>query len=192
MAADRSHEINRLLTVYPTVVEGRGAVYVSAPITTGRLLYRKRATRGSEATAPTAPELRAQIVEANLDRVKPLVRAARERFGTVIDPSGLRELEGWSQSDYHAFWAEVIARFVVTVVFADGWEYSNGCAFEFLTAHRTGARMLRADFSPLSIEDGRRMIQAAIAELRADGVSTDFLEQVQLTLAGDAARSATR
>jgi hypothetical protein len=72
----------------------------------------------------------------------------------------------------------VIERYAGTVVFADGWEYSSGCAWEFLTAVRVGARLLREDLEPLTIEEGERLIRDAIAALDADGVlSTEPLRQ---------------
>jgi hypothetical protein len=119
------------------------------------------------------------VVQWNRARVKPIVRAVRERgHRVVIDPTTVHDVPGWRQDDYHAFWGRVIEQYAGTVVFADGWEYSSGCAREFLTALRVGARLLREDLRPLAIEEGERLIRDAIAALDSDGVlSTEPLRE---------------
>jgi hypothetical protein len=156
------------------LVEDRGAVYVSTPITTGQRFVEWRRGSGA-ALAPSGDHYRRehdrQVVQRNREHAKPIVRAVRERgWGIVIDPTSVHDVPGWQQRDYHAFWAQVIERYAGTVVFADGWEYSSGGAWEFLTAVRTGARLLREDLEPLTVEEGERLIKDAIVALEADGV----------------------
>jgi hypothetical protein len=172
---DVAAAVTRLVfEVLDGVVEGRGAVYVSTPITTGRRFVEWRRGPGA-ALAPSQDhywrEHDRQVVQRNREQAKPVVRAVRERgWGVVIDPTTVHDVPGWEQPDYHAFWARVIERYAGTVVFADGWEYSSGGAWEFLVAVRTGARLLRQDLEPLTVAEGARLINDAIVSLGADGV----------------------
>ncbi len=180
---DSEAAVTRLVfEVLDGIIEDRGAVYVSTPITTGRRFVEWRRGAGA-ALAPSEHRYRQEhdrdVVRRNREHVKPIVRAVRERgWGVVIDPTTVHDVPGWGQRDYHAFWARVIERYAGTVVFADGWEYSSGCAQEFLSAVRVGARLLREDLEPLTIEEGERLIRSAIAALDADGVlSTESLRE---------------
>jgi hypothetical protein len=183
---DPGAAVTRLVfEVLDGIVEDRGAVYVSTPITTGRRFVEWRRGPGA-ALAPSEHQYRHEhdrhVVRRNREHVKPIVRVLRaHNWGVVIDPTTVHDVPGWRQRDYHAFWARVIERYAGAVVFADGWEYSSGCAREFLTAVRVGARLLREDLEPLTIEEGERLIRDAIAALDADGVlSTEPLREALL------------
>jgi hypothetical protein len=180
---DAGAAVTRLVfEVLDGVVEDRAAAYVSTPITTGRRFVEWRRGPGA-ALAPSEDRYRREhdrhVVQRNREHAKPIVRAVRERgWEVVIDPTTVHDVPGWQQRDYHAFWARVIERYAGTVVFADGWEYSSGGTWEFLTAVRTGARLLREDLEPLTVEDGERLIRDAITALDADGVlSTEPLRE---------------
>jgi hypothetical protein len=176
-------------------IDGRVAVYVSAPITTGRRFVDWRLGPGADlspADEEYARQHRQQVVVPNCVHVKPLVARCRQRFGgVVIDPTALDDVTGWTQRDYHRFWALVIERFAATTVFVDGWEFSRGCTLEFVEALRTGSRMLREDLSPLRPEDGVRLIERAAAitsrnQLTAEAAELiDSLERLRHTLAGE-------
>ena len=75
-------------------------------------------------------------------------------------------------------WAHVIQRLARAVVFVDGWEWSNGCAFEFLIAQRTGKPCTDEHLRPVSATTGKEMVECAIQEIGQAGESTEFLECV--------------
>lgn len=157
--------------------ERRSAVYVSTPITTGPLFaewYLRQADVGS---TDYAARLREQIIAPNLERARPLVLACRDRFQgrLVIDPTGLPDVPGWSQYDYHEFWTRLIDRCIGVVVFAPGWEYSNGCALEFAAACNAGAELLSSTFRPLAVQEGARMLERAARKLAAVGADDSAL-----------------
>jgi hypothetical protein len=152
----------------------RDAVYVSTPITTGRQFvawWQDRGCRLPEDDPGYQAEF-GQVVADNIAAVRPLIeRVERDLAGRpVIDPTRLGPIAGWQQSDYHAFWVRVIHRYVRTVVFADGWEYSSGCSLEFAAAVADGLQTLDAELRPLSREAGQARLLAAATELDQAGL----------------------
>jgi hypothetical protein len=101
----------------------------------------------------------------------------------VIDPTALPEQLDWEQPEYLIFWGSVIERFVGTVVFADGWEHSNGCTYEFLVSCKTGARTLDSSLQPLDPVKALAMMSAAITQAKTWGLPVAFRESVARTLA---------
>ena len=119
------------------------------------------------------------MIEPNRAMVRAIVEHLRaDLCRVVIDPTSFPDREGWTQPDYHAFWAAVIERFAGTVVFADGWQYSNGCSYEFLIAQTTGVETLDQRRCPLGREQGAAMIRAAVADMRRHNAPTAFLDAV--------------
>lgn len=154
-------------------VEDRQAVYVSVPITTGRRFVDWRRGPGAglaDDSSEYQRQLRAHVIEPNVQAAAPIVRALRERSdGVVIDPTAVDDVPGWEQSDYHDLWARVIERYASTVVFASGWEFSTGCVHELATALRVGAAILDQDLLPMPPETAARRVRRALDDI-ADGV----------------------
>lgn len=178
-------DIEKLLEVFASVAEGREAVYVSSPLTTGRLRsewHRSRDTSDEE-DSRDPEELRRHVLDPNRANARRFVRDLRQHLGrVVIDPLGLKDIPGWTQDDYRAFWSRVIEHYAGSVVFRAGWEYSSGCSFEFLAAVQGGAELLDENLKPLPVEEGRRLLQAAIQDNRSQGHPTSFLESVLAAL----------
>ncbi len=182
--AEHPREIKILSEAFACVVAGRTALYVSSPLTTGR-----RASEWhlrSERTAPTrsdADDFRRRVIEPNRQQAAAYVRDLRERTKrVVIDPTALEDMPRWTQADYQVFWGQVIQRYAEAVVFRNGWQYSSGCAYEFLVSHTSGGRLLREDLTPLTLEEGLSLIGRAIQEARMRGASGEFLQQVREAL----------
>jgi hypothetical protein len=158
-----------MLAILQCTLEGRDAVYISAPITTGRRFVAWRT--GPGATLQSANEdyflqHRTHVVLPNLEHVRPLVRRIRHHFGgVVIDPTALEDIPGWIQKDYHSFWIQVVERYAHTVVFSEGWEYSIGSTLEFLAALRSGASLLQEDLTTLEPSTGAQLIERAVASV---------------------------
>ena len=64
------------------------------------------------------------------------------------------------------------------ILLGEGWEYSRGCTFEYLTAVRSGIEAFDADFCPISLERGIASIAGAIACMKRLGQDVDFLETI--------------
>jgi hypothetical protein len=181
MLPERRSVSRVVFEVLDGVLPDREAVYVSVPITTGKRFLDWRRGPGA-GLAPSEGRYRSEhrrnVVDPNRAQVAPVIRVLRERMGrVVIDPTTLGDVPGWAQADYHAFWTQVIERYVDTVVFLDGWEFSSGCAQEFLAAVRAGARLLREDLTPLRLDEGERLIRNAIAALHDDVPSAGPLQE---------------
>lgn len=175
-------EIEMLLQFLACVVDDRSAIYVSAPITTGKRFSDWHTNNGADFDS-SHPEyddkhLR-EVIEPNREHAKILVQELRQSVtGVLIDPTAVADFPGWTQDDYRYLWAGVIERHVRTVVLVNGWQYSNGCAYEFLTAKRTDAMTLDEERHILTVEEGIQLIRTAIAEMQCYNVSTEFLERV--------------
>jgi hypothetical protein len=181
------YEIEIMLEVLASVVEGRTAVYLSAPITTGQryVEWHRQNNTALDASHPKHREtyLR-EVVQPNRAQAGSLAQELRRLFAkVVIDPTVVADLPGWTQDDYRHLWARVIERYAGIVVFMNGWQYSNGCVYEFLTAQRSGATTLTENQHPLTREEGMQLIRAAMTEMRAHSLPTEFLVHVVEELA---------
>jgi hypothetical protein len=86
---------------------------------------------------------REKVMLPNCEAAGPVVSELRARSLIAIDPTAFSPA-GWTQPEFREFWALVIRRFACEVRFVDGWEYSDGCAYECLVACEEGLRMTTA------------------------------------------------
>lgn len=144
-------------------------LYLSTPITTGR--HHLRSPRDSD---------RDEIITGNRQRARAVVEHLRAtRPEMVIDPTGLDDVPGWQQDDYHRLWVAVIERFARIVVFVNDWQYSVGCTKEFGAAYRHALPIFGQDLRPLTYEEGLRLLYAAAREVNAvTGVDTPLLKAI--------------
>jgi len=174
----RRKDLALLLEVYATVAEGRTALYVSSPLTSGERAFEWHLKNGSIPSGDNAA-FRDTVIEPNRREAAVYVeRLRRETKRVVIDPTALADLPEWTQADYRDFWGQVIVRYASEVVFRDGWEHSSGCTYEFFVAVESGARTLRPDLTPLPLEAGVQAILAAIESNESQGRDVAFLQSV--------------
>jgi hypothetical protein len=174
-----------------SVIEDKSATYVSVPITSGRRFLEWYKTRGAQ-LEPNSREWRDELLQSvirpNSEAVASRVAELRKLAGTVlINPAAFNRPD-WTQDDYRYFWGYVIERFVNKVVFFDGWQFSSGCGYEFLNCIRSGIAAFAEDGAQLDRDEGCKLIEAAIAEMRAVGAPTLFLERIFNELVGDLRR----
>src|SRR5690606_11810875 len=78
--------------------------------------------------------LKLEVIDKNTQSAQQFISDLQSRESCeVIDPSRLY-VPTWSQNDYRHFWGRVIEHLAARVIFLDGWELSNGCAYEYLVA----------------------------------------------------------
>jgi len=176
-------EVWLLLAMLSTVAAARSSVYVSTPITSGRRLadWFENRDPQPDISHPEYQEFQRKVAKLNSEHARTVIQQLRNIFAkTLIDPTALKDIEGWIQNDYRYFWAKVIEQYADTVVFLDGWQFSNGCAYEFLIANRTrpAPAIINEDLKPLTLEDGVRLVEAAVQELRRSKLQPDFLSLV--------------
>lgn len=179
------------MNILASVVVGRSAVYVSAPITSGKRLARWVGSRNVEFD-PSHPDnyadFQREVLEPNCEHAQNIVSNLRKKFPNVlIDPTALKDIDGWTQDDYRYLWAKVIEQYATTVVFIDGWQHSNGCSYEFLISYQSAndhcPLVLDETLKPLTLEHGLTLIRAASNELKEAGLPTEFLERIAEQLA---------
>jgi hypothetical protein len=158
---------------------------VSVPITSGRRLVEwVRQATGNTSPAAEDGDFRRQVIEPNRAEARVLVRTLRGSLsGIIIDPTALSDIPGWTQANYHHLWARVVERYASRVVFGEGWQYSRGCAFEYLTAAQAGIATLDDRLRPIPIEQGIAAIDAATTTIRGLHQETEILESVLRGLA---------
>ena len=155
-------------------------------ITTGRRLFEWMRKDGfpDPGTVAYRTGLQQFVIDPNLSEAAKLSRTLRtDSSGTLIDPTAFPAIEGWTQDDFRYVWSRVIERFVQTVVFIDGWEFSNGCSLEFLAARRHDVRTVNQNLVSITLSEGISAIEDAVSEARSTAGSTEFLEAVLAELA---------
>jgi len=181
-------QIDILLATLASIIDGRTAVYLSAPITSGKRFSEWHTKRNGDFN-PSHPEHQAEhqreVIDPNRAHAQSIARQLRSQWAKVlIDPTAVADFPRWTQGDYRCLWARVIKQYVDTVIFVDNWQYSNGCAYEFLIAQQIGATTLRENRQPLLLPEGEQLIKMALADMRGQPFSsTFFLEQVVEELA---------
>lgn len=175
----------------------RHEIYFSTPITSGETFvhWRRTAHRDVDDEHPDYRALHYEhVVAKNLARVRPLVASLRIRFPDrlVVDPTELEDVDGWAQPDYHDFWCAVIARYAAKIVFANGWQYSNGCVAEFATAVDAQIPMYTEDLNEIHPIHGIALVDNAIAELQGLGEEPSFLRSWLATARESLARRGER
>lgn len=181
-------QIAVLLGLYSTVVEPRTAIYVSAPITTGGRFLAWLAGGGLNNVGSPATDggLQESVITPNVLAAREVVTRVRKDFaGTpVIDPTALPNIDDWTQDTYREFWGRVIERYVRQVVFVEGWEHSDGCCYEYLTARRCGVDTLDDRYRDLPVAKAARLIQMAIQARATAFIDSGLLEETyeQLTV----------
>jgi len=177
----RGAQIEAFAELLHGVLPKRIAIYVSAPITSGRRFVdwytRHRQTTGS--LEEYQREHSREVVAPNRNAASALVKKLRATHSEpVIDPTAVADIEGWTQGDYRVAWARIIDEFASTVVFANGWEFSSGCSYEFLVATKAGVETRDELSRPIKLETGLSLLQRAIGEMSSRGLPAEFLRGI--------------
>lgn|SRR5262249_17946035 len=180
--ATRPEDIETCLNIFRTVVRDHEAVYVSAPLTTG-LRYAAwrvghRLAVNDKDSQVTRDDFITKVVEPNRREIKRLVANLRQRHQVVIDPTELVDMWGWTQSDYRVLWGRVIERYVAEVVFSSGWQYSSGCAYEYLVSLQSRVRPVDTAGRVIEPRAAWQLIAHAVSELEGQGAPSEFLRDV--------------
>jgi hypothetical protein len=168
-------EAEMVLSAIDCVLNGEKALYASSPLTTGRHLLSLFAQHGVRTTA----ELKERLGEAEHLRqtfgrtsaaANEFARTLRARSGgaLVLTPAPFIAPD-WSQPEYLALWETLIRTRFAALHFNQGWQYSNGCTFEFAVAADARLPTYDTEGRPLDLETALALVGAAIAEIEAAG-----------------------
>src|SRR5208337_823512 len=178
----RGAEIEALVEMLRGVFPDRVALYVSAPITSGQRFvdwYGRNPNLAGLKEEQFRREHHNQVVAPNLIAANALIKRIRGiDSGPVIDPTAVGGIEGWTQGDYRTAWARIIEEFVRAVVFTDGWEFSNGCCYEFLVATKAGIETLDESCRPITLVAGVSLVRHATVEMSSRGLSVEFFRGI--------------
>jgi hypothetical protein len=165
-----------------SVIGKEKAVYMSAPITSGKRLIEFHKKNGSHLKPKyiySTKDISIQVAKYNRLHAEDIAKKVRRKInGMVIDPTLVADLNGWTQDDYRFLWGKVIEKYASTVVCIDDWNYSNGCAYEFLIATQSKIETLDENLNSLSLDKGMILIQRAIEDLEQCLLPTNFLQSV--------------
>lgn len=162
-----------LLESFLCCVPLHGAIYCSAPITSGkRHLQWLRAVGQSFDSIDHASKAERElheraVIEPNARHAQAVIdRLRKSSKQAVIDPTAYPAIEGWTQPQWHEFWSSVISRYAASVVFLDDWQYSNGCSEEFLTAVRLSLPRLDERGNEIAVAEAAQLLTDAIGEIK--------------------------
>ena len=188
-STDREGEIELFLNALRAVIPDRRALYVSAPLTSGRRFAEWSLTADRSLGASSTEYRQAhsdQVVRPNRAAAagiighlrRDLPRWLREETSSVvvIDPTAVPDLDRWGQNDYRVLWKRVIELFARAIIFLDGWNYSSGCAYEFLTGVRYGIDLRRVDGTKIAVQEGIDLLGSGAKDLAVIGSDTEFIE----------------
>ena len=150
-----------------------GAVYASAPVTSGRRLYQAMA----EYSITSPLEFR----KAHPDLFKAIILKKNirdgQRFGSSLEDRGWKRVivpgtffaNGWTQEHYMTLWRQVIVRHAHTVALSTDWEWSLGCSEELLIAIQHGKDILQG-FTSTTIDASLIRLKKAIDSIDKMGL----------------------
>lgn len=157
-----------LMKAFASVVDKKTATYVAGPLATGRRYYDELAAGTLQAEA---------VRESNELAMRSFVRQLRGRGDRIIIDSGVLRVSIWTPSEHGDFFLRLIADYCREIVFLDGWEFSSGATKEFVYAFERGIRCLDSSEHEISLEQGKRLVEMAIAKVREVGGPTDVFER---------------
>jgi hypothetical protein len=150
-----------IIGAWNCALAGARVVYLSGPITTGRRYVQYM--RSFSSGAPSDLVLKQNIS----DLLSTAARLRSQRIELIVEPASLH-LPDWSQEEYYRLWEVFLERHAQIVILMPGWEYSGGCATEFLHAVGHDIRTESLSGANISIEDGTSLLRSALEDLRQD------------------------
>jgi hypothetical protein len=169
------------------VLTAREATYASSELTSGRLFYdlcREYHVRTKDQLkqALGAEGYVAKLLQPNEKRAIEFALAIRGRDREVVLTPNTLFVPDWSQPEYLGFWETVIRTKCKTIVFNDGWEFSNGCTFEYLVGHKNMMPTLDRSGKPIASNSAKQLILGAIEQLEAQSFDVPELRRVYNSL----------
>jgi hypothetical protein len=178
-----------MLSILSAAIPARTATYCSAPITSGRRLAVWLKSSGltrfdlDNANAEDQEAHRVGVIEPNVIHAQQVVsRLRREHHSVVIDPTAMGPIDDWNQASWISFWEAVIRRFARRVVFVNDWQYSFGCAHEFLATLQAGIPTYDEKGDLIAASDGLTMIKNAADDLGAGSSAASKLQGIAIAI----------
>jgi hypothetical protein len=165
------------------VLTDREAIYASSELTSGRRFYelcRQYKVRTKEQLKEVlgGDGYRIKLLLPNEKHAIEFAREVRERNHDVVLTPNTLFVQDWTQPEYLGFWETVIRTKCRAVVFNDGWEFSNGCTFEYLVGHEEKMPLFDRAGNPIAVGRAKQLILTAIEGLEVEGFVVPELRRV--------------
>jgi len=175
-------QIDKVVEQLKCIIDGQSATYVSIPISSGKRFVNWYKQAGKDLLQHGDDVYRTELYECvikkNMAAAINKVKEIRSKIdGPLIDPTKLEFLE-WEQDEYRYYWGKVIEKYVKKAIFFDGWEYSNGCSFEFLKSMELNIECLGENLENISLEKSLKRLKASLSEMRENNLKTVYIERV--------------
>ena len=183
-----AEEADMVMSLLNCVVLDRESVYASSEFTTGKRFYdlcREYGVRSDEELKrKMGPSYYEKLLGVNKNQG---INFARKLRGLghflvvtpnpfVADPLKLKH--NWTQDEYLTFWKMVITEKCSAVFFNEGWQYSNGCTFEYVVGLKAELPLFDHNGASLDTTRAITLLKAAIQDLEGDGFSVPKLRDV--------------
>jgi len=186
-------EIEMVMSAFDCVLPDDAGIYCSSDITTGKRFYFEfllpHGARSEEELKQKLGEhrhkqLKTELIQANVARGMEFTEKLRERGLINLVNPGPFFARGFDQQHYLYLWECVIIKKIYRVYFNENWQYSNGCTLEYAIAMQKGIPRFDDLGNDLSLPEAIRMIQAAVEELRGQGLMAGKLQHNLALLMG--------
>jgi hypothetical protein len=172
-------------------IKARNVTYVSVPITSGPQLYSfmdKHGFKTQDEAKKDRPVFLAEVIEPNMARgIAGAERWSQKEGTAVIAPA---EFDGalyrawgagvhWGPNDFMGMWVPLIDEKVTNMAMLKGWEYSNGCGEEYLSAvlmqmgRRPRSNITIVDGEsekPIALDEGIALMAGAFKDIMSRGI----------------------
>jgi len=175
-------QIDKVVEQLKCIIDDHSATYVSIPISSGKRFVNWYKKGGKDllqhGDGVYRTELYECVIKKNMSAAIKKIRKIRSEIeGPLIDPTKLEFLE-WEQDEYRYYWGKVIEKYAKRAMFFDGWEFSNGCSFEFLKAMGLNLECTDENLEIISHKKALKMLEASILGMRESNLKTDYIERV--------------
>ncbi|MDD2466188.1 MAG: DUF4406 domain-containing protein [Desulfobulbus sp.] len=179
MENKKSNNMATVINALCCVIGSGKSIYLSTPMTNGPRLVQWMLKAGIVAPVPKEflNLFREEVFIPNCMDGNIIAEKIRSTSGEiVIDPTRF-DAEGWTQEEYLTLWCKVIELHCKEVCFNTGWEYSNGCVREYVTAIQSGIPVNDCSRKPIDAKKAIKMVARAIFDLEKVRLSTDKLRE---------------
>lgn len=160
-----------ILSMIKSIFGNERVIYLSGPITGGKRFVDWQNAVGSKIADDDGRRslCQTQVIDFNIQALQKQADGLRSQNIKLIEPGSLETPPLiWPQKEFYALWREVIRDHVKAVRFVDGWEYSAGCAYEYLCAIECDAPKIetqKSDGNLLLSHEALELIKAAFESL---------------------------
>lgn len=162
-----------LLQAFEAAGANHGLVYLSVPITSGRLeiaILDELGLSSEEFHRQHPDRWRDEVIRPNEEQARIIAEKVRASSPgvLVVDPSRMA-VAGWEQDDYNGLWMKLLEEYATQVVASPGWHLSRGARGEVGYAISLGLPVVDLDGNSLSRDRVEALDTAAREELMARG-----------------------